>query len=62
MDQHLRAHTVLPEDSSAVLCTHIRLLTTACNSSSKKSDTPGPHPTGTNAYTYPHKFTHNILK
>jgi hypothetical protein len=55
MAQWLRAYTVLPEDLRSIPSTHIRWLTTICNSSSRGSSDQAsadmhPH---TPIHTYP---------
>lgn len=42
MPQGLRMHAAIPEGTGSVSRTHIKQLATACNSSFRKSDVPGP--------------------
>jgi len=64
MAQQLRVHPALAEDLSSVPNTHVRWLTTTCNSSSRDpthmaSECPvSPPPTHTHTCLLTHKLTH----
>jgi hypothetical protein len=62
MAQQLRVLTVLPEDLSSVPSTHIKCLTTTCNSSARESNTlwlhGHLHTYGVNKLSWHTKHTH----
>jgi hypothetical protein len=61
--QWLRALAALPKDLNPGPSTHIRQITTACNSSSKVSDTIFSHPqVPSHIYSHRHTYTGNINK
>ena len=55
MSQWLRAHIVLPEDTSSILSTYVRLLAITCNSNSRESDAFG---LSRHLFVHTHTHTH----